>query len=216
MNTQNLIDSLAADIQPMKSIKPSMGVTVVLLATFVAALGVIAYFGARSDISAGAPDPIVLVRGMLLILLGLATSFAVSNAARPAVGQGHNGWLWALAAAMVLPLAALLLYGYHMMRAEPFAAGEMDFHYGMACLGISAASALLIGAAQTLWLQRGAPTDLNRAGWLVGLAAGSFGTFSYSLHCPSNSIYYVGLFYALAVALCAVMGRLIVPRLIKW
>jgi len=216
MNTQNLIDSLVVDLQPVKSIKPRYGVVIALLATLAAALAVIAYFGARGDIMAGAPDPIVIVRGMLLILLGLATSFAAANAARPSVGANHNGWLWALAAALVLPIAATCLYGYHMITAEPFAKGDMDFHYGMHCLGISGASAALIGTAQTLWLQRGAPTNLTRAGWLVGLTAGSFGTFAYSLHCPSNSIYYIGTFYALALGLCAVIGRVIVPRLIKW
>ncbi|MBU6207998.1 MAG: DUF1109 family protein, partial [Alphaproteobacteria bacterium] len=55
-----------------------------------------------------------------------------------------------------------------------------------------------------------------RAGWLVGLASGSFGTFAYSLNCPSNSIYYIGLIYSLAVGVCAVTGRLIVPRIIRW
>lgn len=216
MNTQDLIDDLVSDVKPVKTIKTGHGIVAVLVASSVAALGVIAYFGARSDILAGTPDPIVVVRGMLLVLLGLATSFAVTQAARPSVGQAHNGWAWALAAAMVLPVSAATLYGYHMLLAQPFAKGEMDFEYGPYCLAISGAGALLIGIVQTLWLRRGAPTDLHRAGWLVGLTSGSFGTFAYSLHCPSNSIYYVGLFYALAVGLCAAIGRLTVPRLIRW
>lgn len=216
MNIDNLIDSLATDLVPVKPIRPRNGVAFTLAATFVAALGVIAYFGARGDIMAGAPDPIVIIRCLLLILLGLATSVAVTGAARPSVSRGHNGWAWALAAAMAMPTAALLLYFYHRVINMPFATGDMDFHYGPYCLAISGASALLIGAVQTLWLRHGAPTDLNRAGWLVGLAAGSFGTFAYSLHCPSNSIFYIGLFYSLAVGICAAAGRLIVPHLIKW
>jgi len=216
METRNLIDSLVVDLKPVRSIKTSSGITVALVATFVAALGVIAVFGARTDILAGAPDPIVVIRCILLVLLGLATSFAVTAAARPSVGNGSNGWVWALAAAFAMPLAAILLYAYHMMTAQPFAKGDMDFSYGPHCLAISAASAVLIGTVQTLWLQRGAPTNPYRSGWLVGLASGSLGTFAYSLHCPSTSIYYIGLFYALAVGLCAIVGRLVVPRLIRW
>lgn len=216
MDTQALIDQLAIELTPVRPIKPRNGVALALVATFVAALCVIAVFGARTDIMAGKPDPIVLIRGMLLVLLGLATSFAVNNAARPMVGQGQNGWGWALAAALVVPVAALVLFLYHGVAALPFAQGDLDFHYGPWCLGISMASAGLIGTLQTLWLKRGAPTDINRAGWLVGLAAGGFGTFTYSLHCPSNSVFYIGLFYGLAVALCAAVGRLIVPRAIKW
>lgn len=216
MDTQNLIESLAADLVPAKPIKSFMGILAVLCATCVAALGVALVYGVRADIRAAAPNPIVVVRAGLLVLLGLATSFAITRAARPTVGQAQNGWVWALAAALVMPMAALSLYCYHLMLVMPFAQGEMEFGYGLHCLGISAVSALLIGGVQTLWLRRGAPTSLHRAGWLVGLAAGSFGTFAYSLHCPSNSIYYIGLFYAMAVGLCAVLGRLIVPHLIKW
>ena len=216
MNTQSLIDRLAADLPPVRPIQPRNGMALALIASLVAALCVIAWFGARDDIVAGAPDPIVVMRCLLLILLGLATSFAVTHAARPAVGRAHNGWAWALAAAMAMPASAVLLYAYHHLAGIPFAKGDMDFSYAPHCLAISGASALLIGTVQTLWLRRGAPTNLTRAGWLVGLAAGSFGTFAYSLHCPSNSIFYVGLFYGMAVALCAVAGRLLVPRLIRW
>jgi hypothetical protein len=216
MKTQSLIDSLAADLKPVKPIKPRNGVAWTLLATLVTALSVIAMFGLRADIRAGAPEPLVVIRCLLLILLGLASTIAVDNAARPSVGQSHNGWVWALAAAMVVPVAAFLLYGYHRIAGLPFAKGDMDFHLAPYCLIISCACGLVIGTVQTLWLRRGAPTDINRAGWLVGLAAGGFGTLGYSLHCPSNSIFYIGSFYCLAVGVCAVVGRLVVPRLIKW
>ena len=73
-----------------------------------------------------------------------------------------------------------------------------------------------MGSVLTAWLRRGASTALNRAGWLVGLASGSFGAFAYSLHCPSNSIYYVGIFYSAVVAISAAVGRLIVPAAIRW
>ncbi|MGB5724829.1 MAG: NrsF family protein [Parasphingorhabdus sp.] len=36
------------------------------------------------------------------------------------------------------------------------------------------------------------------------------------MHCPFNSIFYVGLWYSLAVAICAIAGRLVVPHLIRW
>jgi hypothetical protein len=216
MNTQNLIESLAADLKPVAPLKPRNGVAAMLAATCVAALGVALSYGWRADIMAGAPNPIVVVRGGLLLLLGLASGIALVRAARPSVGQAQNGWAWALFAALILPLTALFLYIYHMLMALDFAEGEMAFGYGWHCLGISAASAVLVAAAQVLWLRRGAPTHLQRAGWLVGISAGSFGTFAYGLHCPSNSIYYIGIFYSLAVALCALAGRVFVPRIIKW
>ena len=215
-DNKNFLDALAADLVPVRRMQPRGGIVLSLMSSFIAALSVIAYFGARDDIAAFTPNPLVIIRCLLLVLLGLATSVAVTNAARPSVGRASNGWVWALAAVMVLPAAGFLLYCYHMLAHIPFTGDDMDFQFGPYCLAISITSAVLIGSVQTLWLRRGAPTDINRAGWLVGLGAGSFGTFAYSLHCPSNSIYYISVFYSLAVGLCAVAGRLIVPRLIRW
>lgn len=218
MSVSLTIDALVADLKPIKPINPRTGVWSTLAMLAAAAIGVFAVYGFRPDILASAPDPIVIIRGSLLVLLGLATTVATAQAARPEVGGSgnSNGWVWALAATLALPFAMIVLFTMHMISGEPFAAGAMDFSYAPHCLGISLTSALAIGVCLTLWLRRGAPTALNRAGWLVGLAAGAFGTFAYSLHCPSNSIYYVGLFYSMAVGISAAAGRLIVPRFIQW
>jgi hypothetical protein len=65
-------------------------------------------------------------------------------------------------------------------------------------------------------LRRGAPVSSERAGWLTGVASGALGAFAYNFHCPFNSLIYIGFWYTLAVGICAVIGRLVVPRLIRW
>jgi len=67
-----------------------------------------------------------------------------------------------------------------------------------------------------LHLRRGAPVAPQRAGLLVGLAAGSLGALAYNLHCSYDSMVYTGLWYGLVVGSAAVAGRLVVPRLIRW
>ena len=59
-------------------------------------------------------------------------------------------------------------------------------------------------------------TAPERAGWLTGVAAGSFGTFAFSLHCPVTNIWYIGFWYALTVGVAALIGRILVPRFIRW
>jgi hypothetical protein len=210
------IESLVADLVPVRALRRRDAIGSIVAATAVASVAVIAVFGIRPDIMAGNPHPIVILRAGLLILLGLATVGAVAAAARPAVGRANNGWLWALAAAALLPAAALIRFAYNMMTGDMLDTYLIDLEFGGKCLAISGVGGLWIGSLLTLWLRRGAPTALNRAGWLVGLAAGSFGTFSYSLFCGSDSIFYIGFWYSIAVALCAVVGRLIVPPLIRW
>jgi len=87
---------------------------------------------------------------------------------------------------------------------------------GLKCLTVSGIAALAIGSGLTLWLRQGAPTSPERAGWLTGLAAGALGAAAYNLHCPFNDIYYIGLWFTIPVLLSAIVGRLLVPRLIRW
>jgi hypothetical protein len=210
------ISTLVDDLTPVRVAKRRDTLLLVAGATFVASVLVAITYGMRGDVIAGDPHPIVIIRAGLLLLLGLATTLAVGAAASPSVGKAHNGWMWALAAAAVFPLAAFAKFLYLYVSGETLDQFVLDFEFGPRCLMISSLSALWIGSFMTWWLRRGAPIALNRAGWLVGIAAGSFGTFSFNVYCNSVSIFYIGLWYSLAVTLCAIAGRLIVPRLIRW
>jgi hypothetical protein len=206
------IERLVDDLVPVKRLKRSEAALAVIGMTALAVAVVAFAFGLRGDILAGSPDPIVVLRAGMLLLLGLAAFFSVTASATPHVGQVNAGWKWALAAALLFPATSLTvsaLQGRYPVETLYAASGPW-------CLGISGVSGLAIGTVLTLWLKRGAPIALNQAGGLVGLCAGSFGAFAYSLHCPSMTVHYVGLWYTLAVALCVLLGRLIVPRIIRW
>lgn len=206
------IDALVADLQPVRPVKPHGGVLIALAVAGVVVAIVIAMLGVRPDIAAGTPHPVVMMREGMFLVLGFAALAAVVASARPGVGQSSTGWRWALAAASLFPVTSIILAfvgdGY-----PPEVLYSVD---GPACLVVSMIGGLMIGAALTVWLRQGAPTALSRIGWLVGLASGSFGAFAYGLHCESVTVFYVGLWYTGAIALCALLGRLIVPRLIRW
>ncbi len=206
------IDDLVADLRPVRRVSAGSAAAVTSLA-FCAAIFLVAYqWGLRGDIMAGDPAGIVMIRGGSLLLLGCAALAAVIGAARPGVGQVSSGWRWALAGAALFPVASLVL----MVKERTLPIAALTSSSAQWCLAISSMSALLIGAVVTAWLRKGAPTVLPQAGWLVGLTAGAFGTFAYSLHCPSETVHYIGIWYTLAVALCAGLGRLVVPPLIRW
>jgi hypothetical protein len=212
MGTNFNLDQLISDLRPVRRLKSWHAMVLTLVATLIAASLVIGVYGLRADLARGEVHPMVLLRSGMLLLMGVATTLATISAGQPAIGRTSNGWRWTLAAAGLFPLSALLLAG---LRA-PVTMAELHPAIGMYCLQISIASAVLIGGALTLWLRQGAPTLLNQAGWLTGLAAGSLGTFAFSLHCPETGIYYIGLWYSAAVAVSAVIGRLIVPSFIRW
>ena len=206
------IEALVADLQPVRPVEPRGGILLTLAAAGVAAAIVAAWLGLRPDIVAGKPHPMVMMREGMLLVLGFASLAAVVASARPGVGQSNTGWRWALAAASLFPLTSVVM----SFAGDGFPTEVLFAVDGPVCLALSICGGLMIGAALTLWLRQGAPTALYRIGWLVGLASGSFGTFAYGLHCQSVTIFYVGLWYTGAIALCAVIGRLVVPRLIRW
>lgn len=211
MSKVNSIDDLVRDLTPVRPVKPARGMAVLLLACLAAAAATALAFGVRSDLSALAPTGILVLRSGLLLLVGLAAGWAVITSASPAIGRRQEGWRWALAAGALAPATSLIL-----SLQGGFPANVLTARSAGLCLVVSLIAAVAIGAALVFWLKRGAVTELHRAGWLVGLAAGALGTFAYSLHCPSETIHYAAVWYSLTVAVSALIGRLITPRLLRW
>ena len=205
------IQQLVDDLQPVRTLRPRQSMAASLGVTLAFLLLVILWLGPRGDIVAGHPDPMFLLRGGILLLLGLANASAVLAMASPSVGRHGTGWQIALAAAALFPLAALIV-ALSVSPAGAMAATDS----GLICLRMSIMGALATAIPMVLHLRRGAPTSPERAGWLTGLASGGLGAFAYGFHCPFNSILYIGIWYTLAIGICAGLGRLVVPRLIRW
>jgi hypothetical protein len=210
--TAKTIDELVGELTPVRRVSPAQAWATVLGLTALVVAAVAALFGLRGDVLAGHPAGLVLLRSGTLLLLGSAALAALIAAARPGVGQASHGWRWALGAALLFPLATLVL----TLAERSLPVAELQAASGPWCLGIGGVSGFAIGTALTAWLRMGAPVSLARAGWLTGLAAGAFGTFAYSLHCPSETLQYAGIWYTAAVGLCALGGRIAVPPLLRW
>lgn len=206
-NIQGLVD----DLEPVRTLKPRRSIAVTLAISVVFLLFISWWLGPRKDLMAGTPDSMFLLRAGTLLLLGLASAWAVLAMASPSVGRHGTAWQVALAAALLFPFAALIVAASAGMG-DAMAAPET----GMICLRMSVMAGFAIAIPIVLHLRRGAPTSPERAGWLTGLASGGLGAFAYGFHCPFNGIIYIGLWYTLAVGICAVIGRLIVPKLIRW
>jgi uncharacterized membrane protein YfcA len=58
--------------------------------------------------------------------------------------------------------------------------------------------------------------DLKRTGAMAGLVAGALGATAYAFHCGDDSIPFIAIWYGAMVALCAFIGALLGPRLLRW
>ncbi len=215
MNTpstrENLIAGLAEGLEPVRQFKSRDGALWVALAVTLTGLGVFVIEGFWQGMLQGEAAPFFWVTNGLLLLLGLAAATSVITMASPHVGNRYDAPRWAAAMVGVLPLAALI---------SAISSGDVSHStmhvVGPHCVKASLIAASLTGVALIAWLRRGAPVSLNLAGWLTGLAAGSLGTFVFGLSCPLDTVMHLGVSHILPVAISAVIGRLIVPPLVRW
>jgi len=205
------INTLVDDLEPVRISNTANNMFIAGAIMLGMLFFVVAAIGARPDLAAGAPDAMLLMRSGILALLGFGTAFSVLTMAKPAVGNQHGGWKTAIAAAAIFPLGGII------------AAATGDTVFATApvgsiidCVVYSAVGAFATAIPMVMALRKGAPTSPERAGLLTGVASGGLGALAYNFHCPFDSLTYTGVWYTLAVGICAVAGRLIVPKLIRW
>lgn len=210
------IDALVDELVPVRQMRVRDGLAVALAAMALCALAIGFGLGVRGDLANGVPHWMFLVRSATLLGLGTAATAAALAAATPSIGGERSAfWKWNLAIASVFPLGAIFVWLTDIGSSEG-AMRVLDPAYGMQCLQMSALCAAVVGTAITLWMRRGAPVSPERTGWLVGLASGSLGAAAYSIACSENVVMYIGTWYTLVVAGCAIAGRLIVPKVLRW
>lgn len=208
-----LVDALA----PVRPLRRRQGVMLAVLASMAVALAVALSMGVRADIAVGNPHWMFFVRGITLVALGVIAATAAVSTSQPGIGRAQpQAWKWVLAVAALFPLGAAYQWLSGPDQSAAYGQDVLNPRYGLECLSVSILSAMIVATALTAWMKRGAPASPERAGWLIGLASGALGAAAYSLHCGVNVLMYIGTWYTLAVGACAVAGRLILPRVLRW
>ncbi len=211
-DSDTLIADLVGNLEPVKPLRFANGLGLELVVAAVTTMLVVSMFGLRPDLQAGRFDPLHLIATGLYLGLALAASVTVVVMSRPCVGTDHSGWTWAAAMAALLPAAGIIVglsKGGDLLSPE-------SVRFGIECFAIGGSGSLLVFATLVWWLRKGAPTAPDRAGLVAGVAAGSFGMFAFSLHCPANDIVHIGVWHGAAVLVMGAVGRLIVPALVRW
>lgn len=207
-----LIAELVGGLEPVRPLRFGEGIALALAGAAVTAGVMIGLYGLRADWLAGSINPMQLVATGLYFGLAVAASVTVVIMSRPHVGSDHTGWRWAAAMAGLLPLAGAIVAA---VKGRAALSSEAMIH-GAECFAVGSSASLLVLGLLVMWLRRGAPTSPERAGLVAGVAAGAFGIFAFSLHCPFNDIVHIGLWHTAVVVVMGAVGRALVPPLIKW
>ncbi|MET0182170.1 MAG: DUF1109 domain-containing protein [Caulobacterales bacterium] len=208
MKTQDLIAALARSEEQPKRGRPWLAALVIGLVTALAIFA--AFIGPRTDMI----DAI----GVVFAKAAFSAAFAsialalMGRLAKP--GRPAAKLLRGLAAIFLVSLiiAAIALMGDDPgARMQAWTGGAFPW-----CLILIPLLALPFALALGFVVKTLAPTRLALTGGAIGAAAGGLGAMVYALHCPIDSIAFVATWYALGIAISAVIGAVIGARFLRW
>lgn len=206
-----LIEQMAAELQPVRPIRFRDGLMLVGLAVLVTVLAVELLAGLRRGAWEGQASAFFVMTNGLLLILGCASTNSVLKMVSPRVGNSHDGPKWAMAMVAVLPLAALVTL---LSRDHPLAA--INDPHGLACFGAGLSASVLSAGALIFWLRRGAPVSPSSAGLHIGVAATALGSAAYGLACSLDGVVHLGVWHVAPVLFGALIGRFLLPLLLRW
>lgn len=166
----------------------------------------------RADIGLAMTTPRFAAKIAIMALLAWTASLLVTRLAQPGVKAGAMGL------AIAAPAAALAIaVGLELLALDPsrWVANLVGSNAAACLVSIPLLSAPVFGAALYA-LHLGAPTRPSFAGLTAGLLAGGFGGFLYGTHCPDDSPLFVATWYTIAIAVVALAGGALGPRLLRW
>jgi hypothetical protein len=213
MKTEELIDLLSTNIEPVDTQKADRTLQIAIVAGLVLALlTCIVTLGVRPDLNNPGVFGFLLVKigfGVVVIILGW---HLLLKHARPG-GENHSRiFLAGVPFAALMALAAVNLISVpashwgHMIMGERW----------LGCLLSIPIIAVVPFAVITWAVRMAAPTNLLRTGALAGLVAGGISAAAYALHCPDDSLPFIALWYGGTIVLCTLAGAVLGPRLLRW
>lgn len=213
MQTDDLIRSLAGHIVPISRYQVERRVALGIGGGAIVTLTAIALtLGFRPDLGPAMHGFAFWMKWAYTISLAVGAIAATIHLSRPDATRAQ--WLWLL----VLPLGLLAAVAVtELVRTpvdgrEPLLLGQSWTKCSMLVAGLSIP--IFIGL---LWSFRQlAPTRLRLTGAAAGLASGACAATLYGLHCPEASALFVLTWYTLGMAMAALAGAFLGPRLLRW
>jgi hypothetical protein len=210
MKTDDLINALSRDSARTETRVGTRMAFALLVGLLVAVGLVVTFFGLRPDIGA-ARMMVMMKAGFAALGAGVALPLLM-QLAKP----GRSvGWRIAAVAGFVLlclgVIAIALMGGAPAPRFESLTEFRIPWCVALIPL-LATPTAALLG-----WLVRDlAPTRLAMTGAALGAVSGGVGAMAYAMYCPVDSAMFVATWYAVAIALCAVIGAVAGTRLLRW
>lgn len=208
-----LLDSLAADLRPVRRRIAARDLTAFVVLAALEFLAYLLFRGARPDMPEAMTHMMFWWKAgslALLAVIGVVTTIGALDPARsPRPGLR----------ALALAAAGAVAVGWAIDAGSGGAGAlltRLDWREGLACVAAVVTLALPALGALVVLMRRGAATDPAGAAMAAGAAAAAWGGVVFTLHCPHDDPLYVALWFAVAIAAVMLIARAVVPRLIRW
>jgi hypothetical protein len=214
MNTQQLIHSLASDLQagagPTHA-RPSWTRLAVptALASLVSLAAILLLLSPSPHLAHG-PGATIVFSALAGAVLAAGAFWATLKLSYP---EGRLGLWW-----LFVPVAIMLL-GLALELSRTPSSSWMARLWGNspgACFLCVTALSLPILAAVLVALRDSAPTHPRLCGAMAGLLAGGIAAALYTLHCPEDSLLFVASWHVPAVLTVTFVGALAADRWLRW
>ena len=213
VKTDTLIDMLSTNVEPVDSgwVSRRLAATVVIGIAIAACLMILA-LGIRSDLTrVGVLSSLCLKLSFTGVVIVVA-SMALNKAMRPG-GERRVPLM-----PIFFPFICITLLAVIALALAPSSHWQAMLvgNQWLECLVSIPLIAVVPFALLTWVVRQAAPTDLSRAGALVGLVAGGISATGYAIHCTEDAAPFVALWYGATIALCTLVGLKLGPRLLRW
>lgn len=213
MKTEQLIDMLGTNLDPVKPGRLGKTLAWTLVLGWVAALVLmLATVGVQPDITDRENLGFLAVKLLFaLSLIGSGTAF-LARSIQPG-RDTRRRFALAFVPIMVMGAAGLVtLVGQSPSAWESLILGT-QWAACLACILFFS----IIPFALLIWaLRKGAPTNLKRTGAIAGLVAGALGAAAYALSSPDDSLPFIAIWFSAPILLGAFIGAMLGPRLLRW
>ena len=212
MKTDDLIDMLSTNVEPVDHRQIVRNIGMAVAAGAVVAVAIVFFvLGPRAGLSSFATLASALLKVAVTVVVLIPASIYLIRLARPGGERRAPAVFVAAPFIAVIVLAALSVTfapRYHWSGA--FSDAWLE------CV-ISIPLIAVLPFAVIVWVVRQmAPTDLARTGAFVGLLSGCVSAIGYAFHCADDSVPFFALWYGGTIALCTFAGWKLGPKLLRW
>jgi hypothetical protein len=213
MKTDDLIDLLANQTTRVeRSVVARRFIKALVLGVIGSLILMSVTFGVRHDLGSVIRTSVFWAKMAYPLAIAVGAMLAVMRLGRPGARAGYT---WAVIA---LPFVAVWIAGVLTVD------GAIGAQRWMLLLGQSWRTCpfnIVLLSVPTFpavfWAVKSlAPTRLRLTGAVAGLLASSVATVVYCLHCPEMSPAFWSVWYAIGMAMPAVIGAWVGPRFLKW